>query len=147
MAEGLTKEAIDHICDLMELHKSIEAIKALRAAWPFGLKEAKDFLDQYRGDTNGLRNQLLQMANIKEGAVFENSYLRVELKKTGASFLETHRFLMEVLHRLNLNRDGQETAEAFMEAAELLLAEASFDDINELCARLMIFADRPRRVS
>lgn len=146
MSEGLTKEAIDQICDLMELHRWIEAIKALRMAWPFGIKEAKDFLDPYSADVTALRNKLLQMADIKEGAIFENGYLRVEVKKTGASFLEAHRFLMEVLSKLDLRPDSQEVQDAIMEIADLFPG-TSLEGINELCVRLTELVYQQQRVS
>lgn len=142
MPEGLTKEAIDHICDLMELHKIIEAIKALRMAWPFGLKDAKGFLDLYRTDPSrpdliGLRQKLLSMANLTEFTVFENQFLRIEVKKTGASLPEAHRFLLEVLSSIYPSADFKERRAAFLYTAEKILDGVSFDEMNELCASLM----------
>lgn len=151
MQNELNKEAIDRICDLMSLHRMIDAIKALRTVWPFGLREAKDFLDRYRDDVTGLRNQLYKMADLTDGMVFENAFLRIEVKGTDISFapfLETHRFLMDVLSKIGFNPEFQESHQAFMEAAELFLKMATFDEMNELCADLMKFAgNRPCRVS
>lgn len=139
MSEGLTKEAIDRICDFTRDYKTIDAIKALRSVWPFGLKEAVDFLKQYRDDVAGLRNRLLQMADIKEGMVFENYFLKVEVKNPGDSFRSTNDFLMNVLFNTcpNQSKSFVERRTIFLDIAERFFAEASFEEMNELCAKLM----------
>lgn len=142
MPEGLTKEAIDRICELMARNRMIEAIKALRMVWPFGLKEAKDFLDPFRDNPEDLRKKLMEMADIKEGAVFENHFLRIELKREDASFRNSHDFLMEVLDNLYPNPSLDESGAAFIHAARRFATKASFDEMNKLCGELMDMATR-----
>lgn len=49
---------VDEINDLMTRDRVIEAIKALRYVVPMGLKEAKDYLDPYRGGGPALIDKL-----------------------------------------------------------------------------------------
>lgn len=125
---NLTQETIDLICDYARQGNMIEAIKTLRYAWPIGLREARDFMQKYHGDVSGLRQALRQLANLKEGMVFENSYLRIELKAADATFEDIQPFLIQVLESLYPKMTTEQMQQFFLK----LIGRHSRPSVEEL---------------
>ena len=99
---ALTKEVIDQICDSAP-RSLIDTVKQLRYAWPMGLKEATSFIRNHQASVDGLRKALYDLANLREGMVFENSVIRIELKTADASFQEIRLFLIQAMETMYPN--------------------------------------------
>lgn len=126
---ALTKETIDEICKAAE-YGLADAVKALRYAWPIGLKEAVTFMRIHQG--KGLRDALLDMANLKEGMVFENSFLRIEFKTADASFSEIRQFLIQALEAVYPNATYKEIQEFCMHLISRLKGRPSVGELQQL---------------
>ena len=120
---ALTKESIDQIWEAAQ-YGVVDTVKQLRYSWPMGLKEAITFVRKYAGNVEGLRKALCEMANLKEGMVFENSFIRIEFKTADASFQEIRQFLLQAL--------------------ETAYPKLSFEEVQEFCMQLIWqFKGRP----
>lgn len=130
---ALTREAIDRICEQAQ-YGLADTVKSLRYAWPMGLIEAVAFCRNYQGNVEGLRKALLDMANLKEGMVFENSAMRIELKAADVAFKEVQSFLIQVLGTMFPDLSFKELQDFCMNIIWHLKGRPSAEELQELFA-------------